>query len=358
MECVTIPFFSFRKFRLPLVAWILLILPLLVGCESNRKIVNGLEEKEANEILVLLSDKGIEAEKVKSTDGAGSGAQQKIVLWDIAVPNDQAVLAMSILSNAGLPRRRSQNLLNIFSDTGLVPTDMEQKIKYQVGLGSQIASTIRNIDGVLDADVLISFPEEDPLHPDAPKKDITASVYVKHSGVLDDPNSHLASKIKNLVASGVTGLKYENVTLIPDRARFTDFSARSLKARSGEEKRYVSVWTLTIARDSLTRFRILFFSFSVLILFLILALVWLGWKTHPFIKEQGGIKELLNLKSFNVKGSGKASKAKKKADISENEDHEDHEEHEENEEGEESIVDESADYGGDIDVSEDDERRS
>jgi len=329
------------------ILWMLLLIPtllILTGCERKRTIVNGLDEKEANEIVVLLSTKGIEADKSKSLEGAGGGAQT-ITLWDVSVPEPESTAAMSILNNAGLPRRKSQNLLNIFTNTGLIPTDMGERIRYQAGLADQIASTIRNIDGILDAEVIISFPEEDPLNPNAPKKDITSSVYIKHNGILDDPNTHLASKIKNLIASSVSGLKYDNVTLIPVRARFSELPIGGNNAKSDEEKQFVSVWTVIVAKDSVTRFRVIFFTFCLLLLLMIIAIVWLAWKTFPLLKKQGGIKELFSLHA--AKGHEKdtappstESKEKKKLPTDDNSD---------------SFADESADFAGDIDVS-DDER--
>ncbi|MEC7838968.1 MAG: type III secretion inner membrane ring lipoprotein SctJ [Chlamydiota bacterium] len=347
-----------RKERFSLLRYsylfLLILIPLLTSCESSRTIVNQLEEKEANEILVLLSTKNINAEKVKSAEAQGGGGGQKMTLWDISVPEDQTTQAMSILNNAGLPRRKSQNLLKIFSNTGLVPTDMAEKIRYQAGLASQIASTIRNIDGVLDADVLISFPEQDPLNPTAPKKDITASVYVKHSGVLDDPNTHLGSKIKNLVTSSVSGLKFENVTLVPDRARFTDIPAGGF-AQSDDDLQYIRIWTVTVAKDSAFTFRVFFFSFSLIILALILLFVWFAWKMFPLLQSHGGIKELFHLKPIHTDRTATDSEASdvkkgKKEEKSKGRDLDEF-----GDEFDESIADESADFGGDIDVS-DDER--
>lgn len=267
---------------------------LMTSCESRKIIVNGLDEREANEILVFLSTKGIDASKVQNA-GGGTGGGSKIVLWDISVESNQALDAMAYLNQAGLPRRRSQNLLNIFTGAGLVPSEMEQKIRYQAGLAEQIASTIRKIDGILDTEVQISFPEEDPLNPAEKKQKITASVYVKHNGVLDDPNSHLTTKLKRLVAASVPGLDYDNVTIIGERARFSDFPLGISPGSSEDEKHYVSIWNIIIAKESVTRFRIFFFSFTILILVLTLCLIWLCWKIYPFLKTHGGIKGLFKL---------------------------------------------------------------
>lgn len=265
---------------------------LLTSCESRRVIVNGLDEKEANEILVFLSTKGINATKIQAASEGGGGSN-KGVMWNISVESSQGNEAMALLNQAGLPRRRGANLLNIFSNVGLVPSGMQEKVRYQAGLAEQIASTIRKIDGVLDADVQISFPDEDPFNPNAPKQKITASVYVKHSGVLDDPNAHLISRIKRLVAGSVNGLDYDNVTVIGDRARFTEAPLGGFGGIE-EERPYVNVWTLTIAKSSLTRFRIIFFSFTLILVILLLALIWILWKLLPLLRKVGGMGKLFS----------------------------------------------------------------
>jgi type III secretion protein J len=294
----------YSKAIFSLFAWVLLM-ACLTSCGSSKTIVNGLEEKEANEILVFLSSKGIEANKVLSTQAGGAGGG-KVVLWDISVNADKSTEAMALLNQAGLPRRRSTNLLGIFANVGLVPSDMEQKIRYEAGLAEQIASTIRKIDGVLDAEVQISFPQEDPLNPGQYKGKITSSVYVKHSGVLDDPNSHLITKIKRLVASSITGLNYDDVTVIPDRARYGEVQLVGVGLGGEEEKQFVSVWSIIVAKESVTFFRVIFLSFTILILILLLLIVWLIWKVYPLLRQYGGFKELLHLHPIAIKPPAEA----------------------------------------------------
>lgn len=288
---------------------LLVLSSLLTSCESRRVIVNELDEKEANEILVYLSNKGIDANKVPAASG-GAGGGGKAVLWNISVTSTQANEAMALLNQVGLPRRRGQNLLGIFSNVGLVPSGMQEKIRYQAGLAEQIASTIRKIDGILDADVQVSFPDEDPLNPTAQKKKITASVYVKHSGVLDDPNAHLIPRIKRLVAGSVNGLDFDNVTVIGDKARFSELPIGGLGSLGDEERPFVHVWSMIVAKESLTRFRLVFFSFTVIILLLLLTLIWILWKLMPLIKQSGGIKNLFSFHALELNPSGEAETAK------------------------------------------------
>lgn len=285
------------------------VIPFLTSCENQRTIVNSLDEKEANEILVYLSTKGIDATKVEKKSAGGGGS--KDILWDINVPEDKATEAMYLLNQQGLPRRRSQNLLGIFSSSELVPSDLKEKIKYRAGLSEQIASTIRKIDGVLDAEVNISFPEEDPLNPGQTKGKITASVYVKHSGILDDPNSHLLTKIKRLVSASVTGLDYDNVTVISEKSRFGDIPGSLAAGAPEEEKQYVSIWSVIVAKESVTRFRLIFFSFSIALLVMVLFLSWFLWKITPVLSKHGGIKGLFSLHPLPV---GTVSLPEKKDD--------------------------------------------
>jgi type III secretion protein J len=283
---------------------------LFTSCGSTSTIVNGLDEKDANEILVYLSSKGIPAQKVPTATSGGGGGQ-KSLLWDIQVEESRSSEAMALLNQAGLPRRQAQNLLNIFQNTGLVPSELQDKIRYQAGLAEQIASTIRKIDGVLDAEVQISFPEEDPLNPNQKKGKITSSVYIKHNGVLDDPNSHLISKIKRLVAASVTGLDYDNVTVIPDRARFSETTSGSLQTAFDAEKQYVNIWGIILAKESISRFRTVFFSFIGLILLLILTLIWMSWKIMPLLEKHGGVKAFFKLHAIEPGEKGEKQKSPK-----------------------------------------------
>lgn len=269
---------------------------ILTSCEGKKTIVYGLDQNEANEILVFLSNKRIEADKVRSTEGTGAGA--KVVLWDIEVNASDANEAMRQLNQQGLPRRPGQSVLGIFSTGGLVSSDLQEKIKYRAALAAQLASTIRKYEGVLDADVQVSFPEEDPLNPGKTKGKITASIWVKHSGILDDPNRQLANKIKRYVASAITGLNLDDVSIISERSRVGD--APIVGPGGEEEKQLVSVWSLIIAKDSVTMFRVIFFSFSMIVLVLGLSLVWIIWKVHPLLSSHGGLKALMSIKPLTT----------------------------------------------------------
>lgn len=276
--------------------WILPLLLLLTGCENNRVIVNGVEEREANEIVVFLASRGIPAQKIAARSTGGVGADNGPSMWNIAVPERTMTESMAILNQNGLPRKKGTNLLELFAKQGLMTSEKEESIRYQAGLEQQIANTIRKIDGVLDADVQLSFPPETPAvgaTPQAAPQRVTAAVYVKHQGIVDDPNSHLVSKIKRLVAGSVNGLDINDVTIISDRSRFTDVTlGSSLEAATSQPREYTAIWSIILSNESVTRFRFLFVSLVASNIIFLIAALWMLWKLYPILRSQGGLSRL------------------------------------------------------------------
>lgn len=268
-------------------------------------VINDVEEREANEIIVFLASRGIKATKMPSPTTAGPAAQPgAAMLYSINVEADQSVNAMALLNKNGIPRKKAQTLLDLFAKQGLISSDREETIRYQAGLAAQIAGTIRKIDGVLDADVELSIPEQTtglPGAQGAPAKRVTAAVYVKHQGVLDDPNSHLITKIKRLVAGSITGLDINDVTVIADRSRFTDISLTELSEEiTPKAKEYVSIWSIVMSKASASRFRALFFTLIIFTILFALLMGWLFWKIYPIVRKRGGFRKLFKPAPFDV----------------------------------------------------------
>ncbi len=292
-----------------LKAFLFLCLFLCAACEHQMAIVSDVEEREANEIIVFLASKGISASKAHSASAAGPAAQPgAAMLYSILVDSGELVNAMAVLNKNGLPRKKSQNLLDLFAKSGLVSSEREENIRYQAGLAAQIAGTIRKIDGVIDADVELSIPEPETGLPGTagtvPKR-ITAAVYVKHQGVLDDPNSHLITKIKRLVSGSIAGLDINDVIVIADKSRFTDISLSELREEiTPKPKEYVSIWSIVMSKASASRFRVLFFSLIIGLILFALLMGWLFWKVYPIVRKKGGFRKLFSAAPFDSSDQG------------------------------------------------------
>ena len=281
-------------------SWIALflcsIVLILSGCQKSQSVVSGVSERDANMIVVFLDSKGILAFKMKqasSAIGGGGGAAK----FDIMVDSTKVIDAMAILNSNGLPRRQGTTLLELFAKQGLMTTDKEETIRYRAGLESQIANMIMLIDGVLDADIQLSFPETDSTSVEATKQVVTAAVYVKHQGIIDDPNAHLDTKIKRLVSGSVNGLDINDVTVVTDRSRFTDITPADLK-QTPISQEYVSIWSIVMSKDSAATFRTIFFFIVLFATIFAAFLGWMVWKFYPTLKKQGGFTNLFKLKPF------------------------------------------------------------
>jgi len=271
----------------------LLALLVLASCETNQTIVNNISEREANEIVVFLASKGVEAQKVVApTTGVGGGAATASQ-YMITVASDRAVDAMSILNKVGLPRKKGTTLLELFAKSGLMSSTLEETVRYQAGLAEELKNTIRKIDGVIDADVQISFPNVTgggggagaPV-PGVVQPKITAAVYVKHQGVLEDPNSHIEIKIKRLMSGSVSGLSYDDVAVISDRSRFADITLTPEGEPIGPKalQTHVSIWGLVITQSSISRFRFIFLLFTFLLLVSLGLTGWLVYRFFPYLR--------------------------------------------------------------------------
>ncbi len=267
-----------------------LVLLFLAACATHEPIVSNVSEREANEIIVYLYSKGIPAHKVIAPPPEGAAGNAPTNVFNIIVEEDQSTDAMALLNRQGLPRHRGTTLLQLFAKSGLMSSDQEETIRYQAGLAEQLQNTICKIDGILDADVQISFPANtEALLPGQQAPKITGSVYIKHQGVLEDPNSHLETKIKRLVSSSINGLAFEDVAVISDRSRLAEISLSpemQTIGMSNIQQSHVSLWSVVMTKGSVVHFRTLFFTLITVILLLCGALGWLIYLFYPQILER------------------------------------------------------------------------
>lgn len=277
----------------------------LTSCSKSQKIITGVTEREANIIVVFLEARGIRSNKIRVSSGSTTGTDQ-LAKFDITVKKNQSIQAMALLNQNGFPKQRYITLLQLFQASGFMTSEREENIRYQAGLAEQINNMITMIDGVIDSNVQLSFPPSETTLTGAAttgtpqeKQRITAAVYVKHQGVLDDPNNYLEDKIKRLVSGSITGLNINDVTVVSDRSRFTDILPYEREDRlTSYPKEMVSIWSIIMNRDSALRFRMLFLILISISTLLLLLLGWTIWKIYPIFKQKHGIRKLFSLKPF------------------------------------------------------------
>lgn len=178
---------------------------LILGCTSE--LHHGLEEREANEIVVALERKGIEAQKKPDP--------RDPLFWTVSVPEAVRVDAWNILSSEGLPRPRVQGFGEFYPREALVPSASEERILVQYATAQELRQTLVLVDGVVDAQVNLVIPEQPRIRlsgEEAPRP--RASVLVKYREVVEGELPITEEEIARVVTGAVDRMLPEDVQVM------------------------------------------------------------------------------------------------------------------------------------------------
>ncbi len=186
---------------------ILSLAALLVGCKVE--MYTGLSEEQANQMLSTLLRRGIIAEKVS----AGKNG------YTLSVEDGQLVLALQVLKENSLPRESFKSLGDVFGGDGMISSSSEEQARLAYALSQELADTFSRIDGVLTARVHVVLGVNDPVN--NIKVEPSAAVFLRHTP--DSSVVNFVPEIRELTASAVASLKYDNVSvmLVPVRESVT-----------------------------------------------------------------------------------------------------------------------------------------
>ncbi len=201
---------------MPRTACVASLACLLVTACADEEILHGLDERQANEVLVALDGAGIRGGK-----GREEGAERA---WVVSVPARDSPRAQRVLADASLPRARPPGFGDVFSKGSMVPTPTEEHALYLHALGGELALTIEAIDGVVGARVHVGLPQPDPLRP-GDRSPPRGSVLVKCLPASCEAVRRLEGGIRSLVAGAADGLDPAAVSVV--FAEATESSSRA-----------------------------------------------------------------------------------------------------------------------------------
>ena len=176
-----------------------LLLVLLAAC-SQQELYGQLNERQANEMVAVLRNAGLAADKAPARDGKS---------YAVSTSAHDFSRAVEVLHAGGFPRDSFDTLGQVFKKEGFVSSPTEERARFTHALSQELSNTLSGIDGVVQARVHVSVPERNPLA-DKPTP-ATAAVFIKHRPGVD--LSQEVGKIKALVVNAMEGLPYDNVTV-------------------------------------------------------------------------------------------------------------------------------------------------
>jgi type III secretion protein J len=185
--------------RVPPLAWLAALLFLFLG-GCKMPLYSNLQEKDANEMLALLLDNGLDADKEPGEKDS----------WNLLVEKADLAVGMDLLKARALPRTAYDSLGQVFRKDGIISTPLEERARLMYALSQELGGTIAAIDGVLEARVHLVLPEQEKAG-DAPSPS-SASVFIRHRADVDMRDQ--VREIKKLVENSVRGLKYESITAV------------------------------------------------------------------------------------------------------------------------------------------------
>jgi type III secretion protein J len=172
----------------------------IAGCGGSVELLSNINEREANEVVGVLSESDIKVTKLPGKDGA----------VNLTVDQSQVARAISVLSAEGMPRERRATMGDVFRKEGLISSPLEERARYLWALSQELSETISQIDGVLRSRVHVVLPERSTGGEAALPS--SAGVFVKHRRNVNLEES--VPQIKRLVASAIPGLSVEKVSVV------------------------------------------------------------------------------------------------------------------------------------------------
>ncbi|HEX4486902.1 MAG TPA: hypothetical protein VH088_11575 [Terriglobales bacterium] len=201
----------------------------LTACMTH-ELQTELSERDAQEIVVLLNENGIDASASKAT-GEKKGEEK----WTVAIRGGDQNLARAwrVLQENGLPRQKDKGLDDVFASSGMIPTAGEEKARLLMGISGEISRTLKSVSDVVDAHVLVVMPESNPLLDKSERMPPTASVLIKYRGA---SLPLVEEDVKKLVARAVEGLQPENVVVVYKKIEPKQTMDRSLIPMLGNQE--------------------------------------------------------------------------------------------------------------------------
>jgi type III secretion protein J len=174
--------------------------------------LHGLDERQANEVLVALEDGAIAGWKAQ--DGGADGG------WTVEVDAGDASRAHRLLADRDLPRPRPPGFGDVFAKGSMVPTTTEEHALYLHALAGELARSVESIDGVVGARVHLGLPQPDPLRP-GERPPPRGAVLIRCRRAACPAIRALEPSIRALVSGAADGLEPAAVSVVIAEARET-----------------------------------------------------------------------------------------------------------------------------------------
>jgi type III secretion system YscJ/HrcJ family lipoprotein len=289
---------------------VLVLFALLSFACQEEGLVHGLNERDATDILVLLSKNNVHAKKV-------SIIKNQETFWIINVKEDDATKARAILVANNLPRVRHGGLEGICKDAGLILTPKTEKCREILAYKGEIINSLESIPGVVSADIVLNIPDKEEFpSEDEPTPRPSAAVTIQYLSDANVRTKLTEGKVQEFVSNSVNGLDSRDVAVIisyleqrivsKEQQQIDENNAIAENNGNGEppnndsqlpeanqnteidQAEYVSIGGLKMAKTSAKKFKVLAVVFLLLLLILAAAFIFALLRMSR-LRKQGSV---------------------------------------------------------------------
>lgn len=218
--------------------WLLVFLMCLTlnACKEER-LLQGLKQEQANEVVALLYRHNIESEK---KDNGKNG-------YSIDVGKVDFAASVDILKSYDLPSRPPLQIADIFPVDSLVASPRAEKARLYSGIEQRLEQSLHTISGVVSARVHVSYDLDAgeggrKMHP------IHLSALASYEGDTDVPA--LINDIKRFLKNSFAEVAYDNISVVVSKQRSLQHGTPKMSEESGGTIRWfllLMVLALTVA---------------------------------------------------------------------------------------------------------------
>jgi len=186
--------------RLCKLVGLLVTVSALWGCQPTQSLLSSVDERGANETLMLLQRHGIQASKHKAEKG----------MYSVDVAPADFARAVDVLGKYGQPLGRRPEISGAFPSDALVATPLAERARLTSAIEQRLEHTLRSIDHVVGASVHVAYQ----LAEDSRSKERSprVGILITHEGDIDE--QLFIERIKRLVKGSLSDVSYEDISVV------------------------------------------------------------------------------------------------------------------------------------------------
>lgn len=177
-----------------------------IAC-SRKPVATVKTEREANEIINLLSEEDIDADKEPISGDSGEGVKEWQVYVNESFGGDERKRALRLMSDHGLPRPPLEGREKAGNSQGFLPGQDEEDKRISM-MEAEIERQLLLLPGVTDAQVNIVLPKKEKISDEQPAR---ASAVITH---LDKEPRFSEEKVKDTIYGSVPNLDAGNIKVM------------------------------------------------------------------------------------------------------------------------------------------------